>query len=468
MKKAVLFLSILALLSWNGFQKEDDNSYITIIFKNPNIKDTIFYSKSQFTIDDKQIFYRFENSFIDNRIPVSNKEVTVRIKTSKPIYLYHKYYVKDRYYNSYCFYPNDTLIFLYQGEVPYVKSKKRQTYNYDYGSIFNLKNQTDTDELLFWEKYKRNKNEQELLTDKLAKEQRELKQIVFWDTLKANKKVDENNYDLNISYLKNMRKLKTSNPLETLNQSCNLADISYAYFVKAAFEKIYRPKMKTTSNGKMPDYNTQFDNVLILNKINLSNRDYLLFDYLENIAKMDSKANFMKRYVVFEKITKDTILKNYFKKNYPLLFEVNKNDNEVLLWDASKGKKPLNELISSYKDKVVYVDFWASWCMPCRAAMPASRQLHEKYINKDIVFIYISIDANFENWRKATDKEKLSGMKDNFVAINYPNASLYKELTLSTIPRYLLYDKKGVLVNSTAPYPGSEEIEKEFDRLLRE
>lgn len=474
MKKIPLLLFFLALLSWKGNQKNqkqdiNEDSYITIIFKNPNIKDTIFYDKKFYSIHENQIFYRGEGSFMDNKISVSNKEKVVRIKTSKPIYLYHHYYIKDNYFNYYCFYPNDTLTFEYKDGMPYVESKKYKEYNYNYGSFFNLKNPTDTDESLFFNRFKRYKNDQELAADKIANEKRELKLTVFLDSLKAKKSISESDYKLNLSYLKNKEKLKSSNPLEILNKSYNLADIGNTFLVRTAFEKIHKPKMISVSDGRMPNFKEQFENAVSLKSINVVNRKYLMFSYLESMAERDSKENFLKCYTIFEKETKNEVLKKYFKNKYPLLFEFNKDKNgkEVLLFDANKNKNTLKEIISNHKEKVVYVDFWASWCMPCRAAMPSSLKLHEEYKDKNVEFVYLSIDKNVENWQKASVKEKLSSLQNNFLAVNYPEASLYQELVLKTIPRYIIFDKKGNLVNSNAPSPDSPEIRIELDKYLK-
>jgi thiol-disulfide isomerase/thioredoxin len=132
-----------------------------------------------------------------------------------------------------------------------------------------------------------------------------------------------------------------------------------------------------------------------------------------------------------------------------------------------KNKYDLKKLIKSkFKNKVVYIDFWASWCAPCMAEMPSSFELHEKYKKKDVVFLYISIDTDFEKWKMAINKVKLSTLENSFIAVNYPSASFYRELQLKTIPRYLIYDKTGKLVHRNAPSPDSKEIRNEIDKYL--
>ena len=290
----LLLLLLLALLSWKGNQKNDkqylsQESYVTIIFKNPKINDTIYYDKEFYSIHENQIFYRDEGSFIDNKISVSNKEMMIRLKTSNPIYLYHYYYIGDNYFNYYCFYPNDTLTIEYKDGVPYVESKKYKEYNYNFGSLFNLKNPTDTDESLFYNRFKRYKNNQELAVEKIATEKREMKLTVFLDSLKAKKSINEANYKLNLSYLKNKKKLNSLNTLEILKRPYNLADIGNTFLVRTAFEKIYKPKMKSVSDGRMPNFKEQFDNAVSLKAINLVNREYLMFSYMESVAQRDQK-----------------------------------------------------------------------------------------------------------------------------------------------------------------------------------
>ena len=100
--------------------------------------------------------------------------------------------------------------------------------------------------------------------------------------------------------------------------------------------------------------------------------------------------------------------------------------------------------------------------------MPSSRKLHEEYKDKDVVFIYISVDNDFEKWQIASKKEELSFSNNNLLAMNYPNALFYQELQLKTIPRYLIYNKKGKLVHQNAPSPNTDEIRKELNKYLTE
>jgi hypothetical protein len=78
--------------------------------------------------------------------------------------------------------------------------------------------------------------------------------------------------------------------------------------------------------------------------------------------------------------------------------------------------------------------------------------------------VYLSLDEKFSNWEKAVGEEGL--VNDSYILLNQKEASLLKEINLKMIPRYLLYEKDGKLVNINAPGPDSEEIRSFLDEKL--
>jgi thioredoxin-related protein len=97
--------------------------------------------------------------------------------------------------------------------------------------------------------------------------------------------------------------------------------------------------------------------------------------------------------------------------------------------------------------------------------MPASHKLQEKFKNEDVVFLYVSIDRNENAWKQSAEKFGLTGY--NYIAKNYPKAKLFQTNNVSTIPRYMLFDKNGRLVDSNAQRPNSRLLEENIRAFLR-
>ena len=100
--------------------------------------------------------------------------------------------------------------------------------------------------------------------------------------------------------------------------------------------------------------------------------------------------------------------------------------------------------LSSFKGKIVLLDFWASWCAPCRAANPSVVRLHNKYKAKGFEVFGVSIDSKKANWLKAITQDGIKYTQVNDAAgWNSPVAEKYK---VEQIPTSYLLDKTGKIV----------------------
>jgi thiol-disulfide isomerase/thioredoxin len=127
--------------------------------------------------------------------------------------------------------------------------------------------------------------------------------------------------------------------------------------------------------------------------------------------------------------------------------------------DLQPQKTPfvLQNMINKYAGKLVLVDFWASWCKPCREEFPNEKKLMEEYPN--VAFIFISIDKSSSAWEKALAQYPDILNKDNsFLLTKSDEDQLLKDLDIRTIPRYVLFGKNGAIIHKDAPRPSSLEI----------
>ena len=100
--------------------------------------------------------------------------------------------------------------------------------------------------------------------------------------------------------------------------------------------------------------------------------------------------------------------------------------------------------LSSFTGKVILIDFWASWCAPCRAANPYIQKLYKKYRADGFEVFAVSLDVKKEAWLKAIKKDKLTytQVNDN-TGWNSKIAELYY---VDQLPTNFLLDRTGKIV----------------------
>lgn len=244
---------------------------------------------------------------------------------------------------------------------------------------------------------------------------------------------------------------------------------SYSYFFPF-LEKITddvivkQAKVLKSDNGTDIDYRDVYNRVSKWPEINNFYRKHLLFKYLKKIGGLFSSSDLQMYLSNFSSLTNDSILIEKIHDEFPSsnYFSLLSKDSLYLL-DANNNSISFQAFLTRCKGKVVYLDFWASWCIPCRSEMKKAEQLREVFKDNEIVFAYFSLDKNKNQWIEAFKTDKLNIVQDNYMLLNIDASNFLKSINFKSIPRYLLYDKSGNLVHKNAPSPSSEEIQ----RLIR-
>ena len=128
--------------------------------------------------------------------------------------------------------------------------------------------------------------------------------------------------------------------------------------------------------------------------------------------------------------------------------------------------------LSQFKgESVVLLDFWASWCVPCRKSFPHLKTIYDKYHSKGLELIAISTDYNRNNWIEAVKNDSLDNWYHILIADKWPagpitNDDIFQNYYNTAIPEQILIDKNGKIIYRHVGY--SKESEESLDRLLSE
>lgn len=94
--------------------------------------------------------------------------------------------------------------------------------------------------------------------------------------------------------------------------------------------------------------------------------------------------------------------------------------------------------LDQYKGKVVYIDFWASWCGPCRESFPWMKKMQQQYGKDGLVIIAINVDQD----KKLADKF-LSEFKPEFNVLFDKDGKLAEDFKVSSMPSSYVLDREG-------------------------
>ncbi len=136
-----------------------------------------------------------------------------------------------------------------------------------------------------------------------------------------------------------------------------------------------------------------------------------------------------------------------------------------------QGQQPITILKLASQNKFLLIDFWASWCAPCRKQMPTLKQAYEAFKKDGFNVIGIALNDRDADWQKAVKKDRLPWLN----ARDEGN-KLYELFDVAQIPAYILIDSKGQLISflctgSDVPTFGpnleGEMLYKTVDSLLK-
>jgi len=117
--------------------------------------------------------------------------------------------------------------------------------------------------------------------------------------------------------------------------------------------------------------------------------------------------------------------------------------------------------LSDYRGKVVLLEFWATWCPPCRASIPGIEKLFKSYKDKGLVILAVSLDEG--GWDSVKSFISSNGMTYTVLKGNDEVSASYQ---VRTIPMMLIVDKDGRISKRYLGFGNEEDLEKDIQTIL--
>ncbi|MET3036313.1 thioredoxin-like domain-containing protein [Chryseobacterium sp. NRRL B-14859] len=305
---------------------------------------------------------------------------------------------------------------------------------------------------------------------------------------KENKRIlnvfaDPENNALSEDYKKYRRQLMAIEYLNEINnyrKMTSLTDPKFsppASFSKELNENIQKPGPLLSKNDNYLQYKLD---QLLSDKEQASNPDSILFVKIDHMPAGISKDQLLSKHLTkIIELQTDSIARNklfageiskvshpdYKKALYLKLDEINRSQKGSLFPDITLlNDKGITQKLSKYKGKYVVIDFWATWCGPCKQIRPVFETRSHQYRHYDnIQFISISLDEEQSKWSNYL-KVKTSNIPQFWLVNAEQFMNRYK---IQSIPRFIIIDPEGKIFNFNTPFPDEDNFVEILDKLKK-
>jgi thiol-disulfide isomerase/thioredoxin len=398
---------------------------------------------------------QFINRYDNTELLEFGQEDTIRIKSSEPINVINPASTNIRCFR---FYPNDTIQVIKSAgnSIPvYLTGNSTRDKEISYLSKNSY--------LFFSPQPKTIENPSKEINEQASKEAA---------SLKYNGKLAKFSQSFVEEESENINNLREAKLLLLLLNKQNLTPTDLAPYISTfnSDRFTYLLSFKQKSDYYLEALKIVFKNDIpktfnwINSNVSGNTKDIFFFKLINRTDALKDQDIKKRLIVQYRSLAKDSLYKNYILKNQELANIKYLGKNKNLIADNMNRTKTINSLIESLKNKVIFIDLWASWCVPCRAEMPFSKKLKRELVNnKEIKFLYISLDKDKAMWENA-EKELDLKSEESYLFIDSFDADFLKNLQVKTIPRYLIISKNGSINQSDAPGPRDPKLK---DMLLK-
>lgn len=237
-----------------------------------------------------------------------------------------------------------------------------------------------------------------------------------------------------------------------------LAEIpDYINFVDSYFWRITKKQLE--ENDSIDFYLTYTENIA-----KATNNKEILQALAYNVGKykLGRTKELDQVYFIIKGLITDTAYINQIEPKYKAFKKIEKGAvSPPFRFNDINGN--LVEL-ENLKGQIVFIDIWSTTCLPCMAEIPYFKVLQDEFKDRKIKFVSINVIDSIETWRKTVKEKQLDGIllhsSDN-------NDSFFKDYLVRGIPRFILLDKDGKIIDSNAKKPSDTKLKEQLYSLLK-
>lgn len=235
----------------------------------------------------------------------------------------------------------------------------------------------------------------------------------------------------------------------------NLSSQTYIAFINAVLERKVMDRVSFDEVNFDADlfFSEQFN--LAKELFTGKTKELAIANMMENIFGYGSTELAREKFEEFNQIVTNEEFKEEIGKLFRATIALNPGQPapDFTLIDIDGNEVSLSDFVG----KVVYLDFWASWCGPCLQQIPSARELKTRMEGQDVVFLYVSLDEDEQAWRKKVADENIKG-----IHVNVPGfqQDIPQQYNVRGVPTFFVIGRDGLIFDNRPPRPSESRIDE--------